>query len=160
MRKIAIVSLLSLFCLGCHGQENANGKAGENQDIVGQPKGNWKVNREFDKDGNLIRYDSIYSWSSSDYMDKLGEMDRDSLFTSFKSKFSKHFSYFDQDSFPNFFENDSLFTKHFFRDDFFDSPMGKDFINLDLLHQRMEDMHKRFMGQYVPEPKEEVNQQL
>ena len=158
MKKFVAVFLLSLFGLGCNGQENTTGKVEENRNMTEQPKGNWEVKKEFDKEGNLIRYDSIYSWSSSDYTNRLGDLNRDSLFSSYKSKFSKHFSYFNQNDFNNFFEDDSIFAKHFFEEDFFESPLGKDFINLDLLHKRMEEMHKRFMGQYVPEHKEEENQ--
>ena len=29
--------------------------------LIAQPKGSWKVDREFDENGNLIRYDSIYT---------------------------------------------------------------------------------------------------
>lgn len=160
MKKFVVLFLLSLLCIDCHGQDQAKEPTKNNQNMAKEPKGNWKVNREFDEQGNLIRYDSIYSWSSSEYAEKLNRMDRDSLFSSFKSRFSHHFSYFDQSGLIDFLENDSLFTQKFFEDDFFKSPMGKDFINLESMHQRMEEIHRKFMGQYIPEVKENTDQQI
>lgn len=36
-----------------------------------QPKGTWKVDKEFDENGNLTSYYSISSWSSPDNLDEL-----------------------------------------------------------------------------------------
>lgn len=160
MKKFVLLSLLSLVCFGCNGQEKESEEKKEDQSLAEQPKGSWKVNREFDENGNLIRYDSIYSWSSSDYTDDLAQMDRDSLFESFRSRFSRSFSQFNQDGFANFFEEDSLFTEHFFEDDFFESPLGKDFMDLDKIQKRMEDMQRRFLEQYAPKPDKEENEQI
>ncbi|MEW2921224.1 hypothetical protein AB1A65_07130 [Muricauda sp. ANG21] len=160
MKKLILISLLSLACFGCKGQERKTDEAKENTNLAEQPKGNWKVNREFDENGNLIQYDSIYSWSSSDYVDDLAQMDRDSLFTSFRSRFSRSFSQFDNDGFPNFFAEDSLFSKHFFKDDFFESPIGRDFMDLDKIHKKMEEMQRQFLEHYAPKPKEEENEQI
>ncbi|WP_036380281.1 hypothetical protein [Muricauda sp. MAR_2010_75] len=160
MKKFVLLSLLSLVCFGCNGQEKESEEKKEDQSLAEQPKGSWKVNREFDENGNLIRYDSIYSWSSSEYMDDLAQMDRDSLLESFRSRFSRSFSHFNHNGFPNFFEEDSLFTKHFFEDDFFESPLGKDFMDLDKIQKRMEAMQRKFLEQYAPNPDKEENEQL
>lgn len=160
MKKIALLSLISLVCFGCNGQEKKTEEDNQRQTLKEQPQGSWKVNREFDENGNLIRYDSIYSWSSTQNADDLAHMDRDSLFESFRSRFSRSFSYFGQDGFRNPFEEDSLFTKHFFEDDFFESPLGKDFMDLDKIHKRMEDMHKRFLERYAPKSDDQEDKQI
>ncbi|MBA4410226.1 MAG: hypothetical protein C0397_12470 [Odoribacter sp.] len=68
------------------------------------PKEDFKVNREYDEQGNLIRFDSTYtySWSSDSTL-------QNSLsFKDFDNLFGDNFSFF----------NDSAFTGHSFFDDF------------------------------------------
>lgn len=162
MKRILFVVPAMLLMVSCHGQEHKKEQDKKTKDkvTVEEPKGSWKVNREFDKDGNLIRYDSIYSWSSSDYAHDLGAMDRDSLLQSFQSRFSKSFSQFDPNGMNDFFAGDSLFAKKFFEDDFFESPFGKDFMDLDEMHKRMEDMQKKFLERYAPEPNNDEKGQM
>lgn len=68
-----------------------------------QPKANIKVNKEYDKNGNLIRYDSTYTYvyTGADSLMK------DSFYKEFEKRFdsffpSSHFSFFD-----DYFINDS-----------------------------------------------------
>ena len=56
-------SVISLFCLmivtaGVFGQTGRIGQPASSK----QPKANIKVNKEYDKNGNLIRYDSTYTY--------------------------------------------------------------------------------------------------
>ncbi|SRR5690606_11597748 len=162
MKKIFSILLISLFCFGCNGQlkKEDNKNADRDGTVQNPPEGEWKVNREYDENGNLIRYDSIYSWSSSDHLKKLGPMDRDSLLQAFRSRFSEHFSAFDHDGFPGLMAGDSLFEKRFFEDDFFASPLGRDFMDLEAVHKRMEEMQRKFLEQYgqIPEKSEDRDQ--
>ena len=72
-------------CKGQDKKEDVVTKQGDKKEME-QPKGTWKVDKEFDENGNLIRYDSIYSWSSSDTINDLATMDKDSLLNNFESK--------------------------------------------------------------------------
>ncbi|HAQ21545.1 MAG TPA: hypothetical protein DCR40_20290 [Prolixibacteraceae bacterium] len=77
------------------------------------PKEDFKVNREYDEQGNLIRFDSTYtySWSSDSTL-------QNSLsFKDFDNLFGDNFSFF----------NDSAFTGHSFFDDF-DQLSARSFI--------------------------------
>ena len=49
------------------------------------------------------------------------------------------------------FSDDSLFTKRFFDDDFFDSDFGEDFMDIDRIRKRMETMQQRFLERYQSE---------
>ena len=115
---------------------------------VNRPEGTWKVEKEFDENGNLIRYDSIYSWSSHDSINDLTTLERDSLLNNFESRFYRSYSQFKNQGFEDIFEPDSLFTKHFFDDDFLDSEFGMDFIELDKIQKRMIDRQKKFLEKY------------
>lgn len=90
MKKYILLFIVGLLSVSCKGQENEtkkNEKEENKTNIVEVPKGTWKVDKEFDENGNLIRYDSIYSWSSNSKYNNLSSFDRDSLMQSFKTRF-------------------------------------------------------------------------
>ena len=155
MKKIVILSMAAILNLSCNAQENKKeNNLQKDKDSITQvepPKGTWKVDKEFDENGNLIRYDSIYSWSSTDNLDELAQRNPDSLLQSFRSKFYRNFSHIDNQRFGDLFSDDSLFTKRFFDNDFFDSDFGEDFMDIDRIRKRMETMQQRFLERYQSE---------
>jgi len=150
--KIYVLSLISFFlCFGCNAQENKNEKETQENKLE-TPKGTWKVDKEFDENGNLIKYDSVYSWSSNhQFNNEISDLNKDILITSFKSKFFSNFSQFKNDDFPDVFSKDSLFSNHFFNHDFFGSSFGKDFMNIDKIRQQMLTEQKEFLEKYQSE---------
>lgn len=100
MKRFALIPGFMLFFLLGHTQE----KNVKKPDSV-IPKENIQVNKVYDENGNLTRYDSIYSYSYS----SSGKMN-DSLKTVFE----------------RYFKNKQVMPDHFF-DDFFkkDSVSGK-----------------------------------
>lgn len=152
MKKYSVLVLFALLTMSCNSQEKKNKDdtqtEGSKEQIKETPKGSWKVNREFDEDGNLIRYDSIYSWSSNTDLGELATMDKDSILKSIQSRFYRSFSDFDNEGFPDFFAKDSLFNKQFFTDDFFESEFGQDFMDIDRVRERMEAMQRKFLERY------------
>ena len=149
MKKYVLLFMAGLLSVSCNGQ-NAETKESKEK-LVEQPKGSWKVDREFDENGNLIRYDSIYSWSSNNKYDDLSLSERDSLMQSFKSRFFTNFSQFENQGFEDVFSQDSLFSKRFFNDDFFSSDFGSDFMDIDKIRQQMIARQKRFLEKYQSE---------
>ncbi len=165
MNKYVILLLTTCISMSCNSQESKRKEEVENKvEVTNEaPKGSWNVHREFDPAGNLIRYDSIYSWSSGADLNQLTTLDRDSIIKSMQSKFYRNFSHFDfgDGRFESFFDEDSLFSKRFFNEDFFDSDFGKDFMDINKIHERMENMQKQFMDRYQPliDPKKEKIQE-
>ena len=163
MKKYILLIMTIFLSVSCNGQKNETRKAETKErekNIVKEPKGNWKVDEEFDEIGNLIRYDSIYSWSSERKLDNLSSIDRDSLMQSFKSRFFTNFSVFKNHGFEDVFSQDSLFSKRFFNDDFFGSDFGNDFMDIDKMRQKMIDRQKEFLEKYQSEfikPKKIIN---
>ena len=138
----------------CNGQETKAQKEATKEsekNTVEAPKGTWKVDKEFDENGNLIRYDSIYSWSSHNKFDNLSSIDRDSILQSFKTRFFTNFSGFENQGFEAIFSQDSLFSKRFFNDDFFGSDFGKDFMDIDKIRQQMMARQQQFLEKYQSE---------
>lgn len=158
MKKYGLLFIVGLLSFSCDGQKNETINEEDKINLVEEPKGAWKVDKEFDENGNLIRYDSIYSWSSDSKFDNLTSNDRDSLIQSLKSKFFTNYSGFENQGFEDVFSQDSLFSKRFFNDDFFGSNFGNDFMDIDKLRQQMITRQKKFLEKYQSEfikPEEE-----
>jgi len=152
MKKHILLFMVSILSLSCNSQDNNRNKTEEtDKQITEVPKGSWKVDKAFDENGNLISYDSIYSWSSHNKYDNLNGVDKDSLMKTFKSKFFTNFSQFENEGFEDVFSKDSLFSNHFFNDDFFGSNFGQDFMDVDKMRQQMIDRQKSFLEKYQSE---------
>lgn len=158
MNKYTLFIFLATIAISCNGQKKNDRyqSEGEQDRISEAPKGAWKVNKEFDDQGNLIRYDSIYSWSSNKDLNNLSQYDRDSILNSMQSRFYEHFSDFDLkgDMHGDLFSSDSLFTKRFFDDSFFESEFGEDFMDIDQIREHMRDMQEKFLEKYESEFRE------
>ncbi|MFD0863988.1 hypothetical protein ACFQ1M_17360 [Sungkyunkwania multivorans] len=156
MKRYMILMLAALLSTSCNSQEKMNGDVVD-KDAASKdtevPKGSWTVNKEFDENGNLIRYDSIYTWSSEKHSNDMASLNKDSLLRSMESRFYRNFSAFDfnKEGFGDLFAEDSLFTKRFFSDDFFESRFEEDFMDIDKMRERMEAMQKRFLERYRKE---------
>jgi len=157
MRKIGLLLLVAVLATACNAQEGNKGLSDNSKGTkdVEAPDGSWKVDKEFDENGNLIRYDSIYTWSSGADLAHLGNLDRDSLLQSFQSRIHKNFSGIDPEQFEDFFQDDSLFTKRFMDEDFFSSAFGRDFMDIDSLRQRLEAKQRAFIERYQSETPQE-----
>ena len=154
MKKYSLFLFVALLCCGCNSKNNESkeGKIDRSKkDLAELPKGSWTVDKEYDENGNLIRYDSSYTWSSIKHMDKFSTLKKDSLVKSFELKFLKDFSHFEDQGFSAVFTKDSLFSKHFFNDSFFNSNFGKDFMSLDKLRQQMIKRQREFLKKYQSE---------
>lgn len=130
--KIVINSALSVFIL----LFSFTGFT-QKQDTTKLPNKNIKVQREYDEDGNLIRYDStyVYSWSS----DSSYHFNPDSSFFNFsdshemRKKMKEHLEHFfkmDTSGYRTF--HHPFFSDDFFNRDFFDPQLFQnDFFSRD-----------------------------
>ncbi|QCE42284.1 hypothetical protein [Psychroserpens sp. NJDZ02] len=154
MKKGILLFMIGLLSVSCSGQQNdtktSEVKDSENKKST-QPKGTWKVDKAFDENGNLTRYDSIYSWSSSHNLDTLSNVEKDSVLQAFKSRFFTAFSDFENEGFDPVFSEDSLFYKHYFNDDFFGSTFGQDYMDIEKIKAQMFARQKQFLEKYQSE---------
>jgi hypothetical protein len=85
--------------------------------LAKQPQTHIHINKEYDKSGNLVRYDSVYS---SYFPNHEGDSTmQDSLFGRFKDHFNENFFFSNHPYFSNFFFEDSLLKYDFYKKDFF-----------------------------------------
>ncbi|QDO95421.1 hypothetical protein FNB79_16075 [Formosa sediminum] len=145
MKKHFLIAWIALLSISCNAQDQTPKATTENS-----PKGTWKVDKEFDEQGNLIKYDSIYSWSSHNSHTNLTAKDADSIMQAFKSKFFANHSGISPEYLDNMFAQDSIFNFSFFKDDLFADPFKDDFVNMEELRKQMIARHQSFLQQQQP----------
>jgi hypothetical protein len=145
MKQIGLVAVaVFLGYLNCNGQIVDNGATvGKNS-----PKTDIKVNKEYDDQGNLIRYDSTYSYSFLN-MDN-DSIPNDSIFSMFRDHFNHQFLFSEDPFFKDFFFQDSVMNENFFDDNFFEKRFRENMRQMDNLFQEMDsvknDFYKRQMN--------------
>jgi hypothetical protein len=138
-KTIYIITAIAALFSSCNGQNQKNKKdekitSSIHQDEPGKPKADIKVNKYYDKNGNLVAFDSTYT---SYYSSRKGDKKLvDSLFKEFKPAFNEQFSFMNDPHFKSLFYNDSLLYNDFFHDNFFEKrfELNKNYMS-DMMHQ-------------------------
>jgi hypothetical protein len=139
MKRIFIVALTcSLTLISC----NAQTKKSEKQAEGIKPQTSIKVNRQYDKNGNLIKFDSTYS---SYYSNVKGDTTlKDSILNKFKKEFNQSYLFSNDPYFNNFFFQDSLLKYDFYKKDFFYNRFRDNMQQMDSLFRDMDKMKNKF----------------
>lgn len=121
---------------------NTNGQQKESKKSPpknGEPKIDIKINRHYDNHGNIIGYDSTYTFHySSIHGDTLRRID--DMQKNFSQYFSEPGVSFFNKRFNNLFFNDTLSAPNLFRRQLFDDDY---FLNRDMWHNLLDDMTQR-----------------
>jgi hypothetical protein len=152
-RNLLLAVVLALLVSSCKGQEQKAIAKKETAESFAdnKPEGSWKVNKEFDDNGNMIRYDSIYSWSSTGVNDDMSIRDIDSIMQSYRSLINGRFSVLGNDDLSNFFLRDSLFPNNFNSQDLFGKSLNQNFMEMDSIRRRMEKIRSEMLKDFFPE---------
>ena len=143
--SIAIATIFS-SCKGQTGSESNNVV-----DSLNTPNTNIQVNKVYDDDGNLIRYDSTYTY----YYSNIGDDSvlNDSIFNEFRKQFNIEYPFSNRDFFDEFFFQDTLLKYDFFRNDFFTERFRRNMEMMDKLFWEMDSLKNDFYMQQVPKKK-------
>ena len=156
MKKIAFAIAVALSLTSCNAQEK-KGNA-ENDDTAmnnktgfqNEPRGTWKVNKEVDENGNLIRYDSIYTYSYGNMNGKeIPPQKMDSAMTSFQKYMKERMPQSFSPMVMNPFMNDSL-NGNFFEKGFFENNWEDFFPEMQQQLRQMDSLHQQFFQQNQP----------
>ncbi len=109
-----------------------------------KPRARWKVQKEHDSEGNIIRYDSIYSWSYSNAKGDSIEVDMDHMLRSFYDQVDNNFPLSIHKRIPGMFEWDSLFYRRFTQDENFRSRWEDGFFEMQSAIERMDSLRYEF----------------
>jgi len=146
MKRVVIIAIAVFLALNsCSGQ---TGKTeNENSGKSNVPKTNIKVKKEYDDHGNLIRYDSTYSYVYSNL-----ENDstlRDSVLNNFRKHFNENYFFSNEPYFNDLFFQDSLLRYDFFKKDFFLNRFKFNSERMDKLFEEMDSVKNSFFRQQL-----------
>jgi hypothetical protein len=141
MKRTVLLTLsLLITLLSCIGQS----KKSDSKTDGNAPKTNINVTKKYDKNGNVIQYDSTYSSFYSDFKDNDRMMD--SIFKNFRDNFNEKYFFSNEPFFKDFFFNDSLMKKDFFRNDYFFKNFKNHMARMDSLFWGMDSVKNEFFN--------------
>ncbi|NAS12274.1 hypothetical protein [Poritiphilus flavus] len=150
--KTPLLMLAMLLFFGCNFQEKESKieDASEQEKTGIQPKERSQVHKEYDEHGNLIRYDSIYSWSYSNIDGDSVVVNLDSIMDAFRNYFNNSSPFEWNDDFSYFPRPDSLFLKDFFKDDYFLQHWEDQDFNVEEMIKKMDSTRNAFLRRFHP----------
>lgn len=124
----------------------------------GNPKIHYNVHKVYDKNGNLISYDSTYSWSY--HHESHGrQIDVDSVFRKFLPYFRQNFPDSTFQELQNHFLGfpDSAMILDFFNNKHFFEQWQNQLFNFHQQIQEMDSLRRQFMKQFMEQEKKSPN---
>lgn len=112
------------------------------------PKVDYKVNKKYDDEGNLIGYDSTYTYYYSN-VDK-DAMLQDSVFEKFSDHFNMGNSLMGDDFFHDFFDEKNFPKDEFFKEDFFSGDVKSNQEMINRMLSRMDSLKNKFFIETYP----------
>jgi len=153
MKILFVGFFVLLFSTGCSAQEKKNSEIETMK--KNSPKTNIVVNKQYDKNGNLVKYDSTYS---SVYTNLQADSTlADSSFLSFQKEFMENFPNIQKPYLDNMFFNDSLLNYDFYKKDFFTKRFQFNRDRFDKLFQEMDSVKNDFYENYFKRDKVNKN---
>ncbi len=154
MKTLFVALTVALFTSGCHAQ-NENKKDTEQSGVKKEqqniPNENWTVDKKYDENGNLIGYDSTYTWSYNTATGDSLNVNVDSLMQSIDSYFGENMPSVWDRSFMGPMFNDSLLARDLFSEKYFEDRWKDDFFDMEEMFQHMDSIRNRFMKENFPE---------
>ena len=143
MIRIDFIAIaLSIALISCNGQTNKEKSASVHPEA--NPQTSIKVDKKYDSKGNLIKYDSTYSYYYSNVEDNKNL--KDSIFSNFKNHFNEKYFFSDDHYFSDFFFQDSLLKYDFYRKDFFINRFRNNMRMMDSLFWGMDSLKNTFFN--------------
>lgn len=155
MKTMALAVLMAVSMAGCNAQEKKDDGSEKDAALNStpaqpEPRGTWKVTKELDENGNLIRYDSIYQYSYGNINgQEVPPREMDSVMASFQefmqARMPRHFA----PSLMDPLERDSL-HQDFFENGFFQNHWEDFFPEMQQQLRQMDSLHRQFFQQARP----------
>ena len=147
--------LIPFWLTGCSNaqisdKDNKKAKITEYQEDTIKPKVDIKVNKIYDDQGNLIRYDSTYVWSYSNNEGDSVSVLPDSILFEFKPFIHQQFPDFEIPDFNDFLYTDSAFYHDFFMPDYFYDRWRKSLMETDRMFREMDSLKNLFFQKSYP----------
>jgi len=148
--KNTVKLLLLLIVWGCNGQVKKDLKTEDDKNKEKQPIERSEVHREYDEFGNLIKYDSIYSWSYSNKEGDSLKVNLDSIMDSFNEHFEIVSPFKKRDYFKYFPKQDSIFMRDFFEEDYYFRSWEHNQDEMQEMIKEMDSIRNQFLKDMYP----------
>jgi hypothetical protein len=154
MKSILMAAmLLSFLAEGCNGQK----KSGDSQqqiasgDSAVKPKVDVRVNKKYDEKGNLVQFDSTYSYFYSAPGLKRSSISSDSLFGNFKLPLRNQYEGLMDENMNSVFFNDTMFKYDFYNSDYFSKRFHLNIPKFEELFRQMDSIKSDMFRNTYPE---------
>lgn len=152
MKNLIVLFLIPLFAFACNGQiRNTEDKTESISSDSIQPKTEFKVNKVYDENGNLIRYDSTYFWSYTNSFGDSVYLDIDSVMSEFRPFMNKRLPGFYPQFNQDHFLVDSTFYQDFMNPHYYFDRWNRDLEMMNEMMQRMDSLKSQFFFDYYPD---------
>jgi hypothetical protein len=149
MKRMDLIAfVLSVTLISCNGQSDKQNGGSDTSSAA--PRTNIKVDKQYDSNGNLIKYDSTYSYYYSNVSNNKNM--RDSIFSDFRNHFNQKYFFSDDPFFNDLFFQDSLLKYDFYRKDFFMNRFRNNMGLMDTLFWRMDSLKNSFFNKQFVTP--------
>ena len=143
--------LLPLMVTACQAQTaDKEVKKDTEPALDNKPKVEVKVNKVYDKNGNVISYDSTYVWSYTNTTGDSTSVDVDSLMSQFGPFMQNH----SQLTFPGFDNdwmlNDTMFYDRFLGPDYFMNRWQSEMERMEQMIRGMDSLREQFLNEHYP----------
>jgi hypothetical protein len=166
MKKLFLIILL-FSCVSCDAQSNernisdealSDKELGDNKipneakdNSANEPEVNIKVDKKYDDEGNLIGYDSTYSYVYRSFDGDTMNLNMDSIFSGFKPFMKDNFDFYGGDPFSRFFQQDSVFYHNFFEDDYFQNRFLESRKEFEEMFRKMDSLKNDYYQESLPD---------
>jgi hypothetical protein len=159
--KTIFLSFLAVLFFSCSGQnqkkqnhvqnksDNLKPGLSSSADTSNRPKIKVNVNKTYDDKGQIVRFDSTYSYFYTSPKG-IAHSTNDSVFNQFQSFFNQSYPNFFENQNKNVFFNDSLFKYDFFNEDYFLKRFQLNQKNFEGFYRRMDSVKQDFMRHTYP----------
>lgn len=142
MKKISIILILFICGLGCNAQNEKVDISLADSLNQNEPETKIIVNKEYDENGNLIKFDSSYTSFYSNIQND--STFADSTLALFQDDFFNSFPNIQRPFLDEMFFEDSLMSYDFFKDDFFSKRFRLNRNQFDKLFEEMDSVKNKF----------------
>lgn len=118
--------------------------------LKNKPKVDIKVNKKYDDNGNLIGYDSTYTWSYSNMQGDTVIVDADSVITHFMPNIGNQFPDLNDPFYNDMFLNDSSLYNHFFNQNYYQDIWSKHNEEMNRMFREMDSLKHVFFKNHYP----------
>jgi hypothetical protein len=153
MKKVMFL-LCMLFFMACKDNSNktiAQATLLSRPDTSANPKTEVHVNKKYDEKGNLIRFDSTYSYRYVSPGGKSRNIETDTLFRHFKSYYLSNYDTMFNNNFGSIFFSDSLFKYDFMQPDYFSKRFELNRKRFEQMARDMDSIKTQYLRQGYPE---------